>query len=616
MKKICLLLMTVLCSLGVSAATTYATYYKVSGGLYEGMAADCKVGRNIVVPFGGTLTFTTFDGADGTWMYNTTSKGTGPSTTMSGLKMATNYYPITLSGYTNAQYDYVYGNGSSRIQSAPADPLMLSMCSSYCQSSEGGYAVDCKTAATWSTSDTYGTNIKYGTKITHKTYGAVQAYEMVVDNPDVMYMDYAVLGIFGYPKTSATTIANMIPEGKSVTLELYPATLTLTDGVYSYTKTSSTPIVTSTATASNFTADGSNSYRGALKFAFSEPISISGDYVARLTWDDGCDFGLLTDAYNRQNYTTFYCFDGKTTTLWTGGGNNASISYHAMFPALCKADNTETVRFSIKAEQSKDLTINTNLAPEDVTVTNTASEWLNYELTAVEGGLKLTLTTTSAASVSRKGVVTLTARGKTISYDVRQDVVKLVVTDAKWSTYISAVGFTPEVEGLAIKTVTFDGDKLEYTDVTKITQFEPVVLYSEKPYSKPYSFSTNVYSFVFEDSYTLGPLVGVLVDTDVTPASTDSYNYYFLQNLNGVVAWYLGEENVTYTVTANHCYLKIEKSAGAPVRAFYFDTPTGIDALTTQLATGKNVRTNLAGQVVNDSYKGIVIENGKKFIKK
>ena len=320
------------------------------------------------------------------------------------------------------------------------------------------------------------------------------------------------------------------------------------------------------------------------------------------------------------SYITFTSSNTSVTEPGTitinNRGKEISYTINQTSSIFEKGDNVETIRFVPSKTDNKTVAITTNLAPEAVAVTNTASEWLDYELTAVEGGLSLNLTTKGAATVSRKGVVTLTADNKTVSYDVRQDVVNLVIGDAKWATYAGPYTFTPKDENLVVKNVAYTDGKLEYTDAASITAFVPVVLFSETAVNETRNFTTSTYNYVFEDSYTLGPLVGVLADTAVTPASTDSYNYYFLQNLDGVVAWYLGQEDITYTVTANHCYLKIEKSAGAPVRAFYFDTPTGIDALTTQLATGKNVRTNLAGQVVNDSYKGIVIENGKKFIKK
>ncbi|MCF0202266.1 MAG: hypothetical protein HUK08_02780 [Bacteroidaceae bacterium] len=47
-----------------------------------------------------------------------------------------------------------------------------------------------------------------------------------------------------------------------------------------------------------------------------------------------------------------------------------------------------------------------------------------------------------------------------------------------------------------------------------------------------------------------------------------------------------------------------------------FQAPTGIKNVKTDAQSGKSVLYNLAGQVVNDSYKGIVIKDGKKMIQK
>lgn len=395
------------------------------------MDADCSFGRNLLLPYGGSLTFSTADGKDGTWKQNTTSKGTSPSVVINNLKLATNYYPITVSSFTGAKYDYVYGNTSSRICSAPSDMKMMSMCSAFAQNDDtGGYlSAENKSKPTVSAAS-YGTNMKYGTQFSHSTYGPVKAFEMIVDNPDVMYIDYAVLGIFGYPLEDATTtIADMIPSGKTVTLELFPVTLTLSSGKYNYTKTSTTPIVTATATADDFTAD-SKSYYGALKFDFEGAVPIDGDYVGRITWDDGCNFGLETDLYSLQKYSTFYCFEGKNpSALWAESGvYNANISYHAMFPALYKGNAEQSIINFLGAGSTIIAPIRTNVNPEGTDgVSITKPDWVEYSIEYEDEtfdatkGINISFTAAeNTTGEERNGTITISTRGKEISYEVSQ----------------------------------------------------------------------------------------------------------------------------------------------------------------------------------------------------
>lgn len=694
MKKIVLLLMTVLCSLGVSAQTESAFYNLPEGAFVSGMTSTAALSTpQIYAPYSKSgLKFTSVTG-DGDWYTNGTKRNTSGVTgsTTINVAFASQYYIPELK--IEGLKDYSYGCGSSSnkyVYSGYGTMVYMTPAKIWCDliQASSGQAQSLLSNYKTSTNDVMG---------------------VFFDNKDVMYIDGISIPITS--NTSGQTVDDLFPnEGSHIIVNIYPATITKNAGKYTNVADRTKPIWTGTLTKANFVKNASNAYRGGVNVTFDSPISIEGAFCIELSdmKNSGCAFYIYS-AKERSgcNYFGYYLKDGKETYP---NPYTLAVSVHAMFPALYKddasqeelnvmaggstkvaihsnvdpaqftiecpewitydisyedaggfkttdlsyitftssntsvtepgtitinnrgkeisytinqtssifekGDNVETIRFVPSKTDNKTVAITTNLAPEAVAVTNTASEWLDYELTAVEGGLNLKLTTKGAATVSRKGVVTLTADNKTVSYDVRQDVVKLVVGDAKWATYAGPIPLTPNDKNLVVKTVAYTDGKLEYTDAASITAFVPVVLFSETAVTETRNFSTSTYNYVFEDSYTSGPLVGVLADTKITPASTDSYNYYFLQNLDGEVAWYLGQEDVTYTVTANHCYLKIEKSAGAPVRAFYFDAPTGIDALTTQIATGTNVRTNLAGQVVNDSYKGIVIENGKKFIKK
>ena len=96
-------------------------------------------------------------------------------------------------------------------------------------------------------------------------------------------------------------------------------------------------------------------------------------------------------------------------------------------------------------------------------------------------------------------------------------------------------------------------------------------------------------------------------------------------------AWTVeAEENGTFSITNNGkfiqfgsgtytsfgAYDKLQDNAVLPMLFVLNDSESGINGITNDNTVKNGARYNLAGQRVNNSYKGIVIENGKKFVVK
>lgn len=96
-------------------------------------------------------------------------------------------------------------------------------------------------------------------------------------------------------------------------------------------------------------------------------------------------------------------------------------------------------------------------------------------------------------------------------------------------------------------------------------------------------------------------------------------------------AWTVeADENGTYSITNNGkfiqfgsgtytsfgAYDKLQENAVLPMLYVLNDNESGINGVTNDNTVKNGARYNLAGQRVNNSYKGIVIENGKKFVVK
>lgn len=96
-------------------------------------------------------------------------------------------------------------------------------------------------------------------------------------------------------------------------------------------------------------------------------------------------------------------------------------------------------------------------------------------------------------------------------------------------------------------------------------------------------------------------------------------------------AWTVeADENGTFSITNNGkfiqfgsgtftsfgAYDKLQENAVLPMLFILNDNESGINGVTNDNTVKNGARYNLAGQRVNNSYKGIVIENGKKFVVK
>ena len=98
--------------------------------------------------------------------------------------------------------------------------------------------------------------------------------------------------------------------------------------------------------------------------------------------------------------------------------------------------------------------------------------------------------------------------------------------------------------------------------------------------------------------------------------------YYRLTMHNGTIIgfWWGAEDGASFAIAANKAYLAVPKGATAKAGfAFNENVANGIntlDNLTNSQLDNNAPMYNLAGQRVTKSYKGVVIQNGKKYIQK
>lgn len=144
---------------------------------------------------------------------------------------------------------------------------------------------------------------------------------------------------------------------------------------------------------------------------------------------------------------------------------------------------------------------------------------------------------------------------------------------------------------------------------------EPLVIYSATPGTKTLTFTTST-----DESYkSYG--INLLEGTDEETPLEEDDNYYFYaltlnadNDLNSVGFYWMNDDGSAFTNGAHRAYLKIAKTAKAPM-AFPFNNATAIANAKSSNSNNAAIF-NIAGQRLNSLQKGINIVNGKKVLKK
>lgn len=124
--------------------------------------------------------------------------------------------------------------------------------------------------------------------------------------------------------------------------------------------------------------------------------------------------------------------------------------------------------------------------------------------------------------------------------------------------------------------------------------------------------TTGNYTFTATDETLVPPISNLLVAVTAAKkelAATDGSNTNYVLKNGLFVTW---AEGVKTNVAAGKSYLSVPSSSTA--LSIDFDDATAINTVNANTFNG--ARVNLAGQVVGNGYKGIVIENGKKVLVK
>ena len=225
-----------------------------------------------------------------------------------GADMLTDgYLPLTL---CNTTCDAIWGTEGGNLYRVGAG-------------SYGPYANGCGLTIEGSTIDTIGSIVRNVSTM------KIEQINLLVYNSDQQGIDV------------------MVPEGAEIKVEIFAA------DVVAGQIDRSEALYTTTITAADYTEIAPNGI-GTLSAIFYEedifgglqqvPIYIEGDFYIQFTNfnESNCHFGFYSDYYTPAE-TTLFTWNGKLTTLWSGGGSNILISYDAYWPVVVPVSAEEVL---------------------------------------------------------------------------------------------------------------------------------------------------------------------------------------------------------------------------------------------------------------------------------
>lgn len=185
---------------------------------------------------------------------------------------------------------------------------------------------------------------------------------------------------------------------------------------------------------------------------------------------------------------------------------------------------------------------------------------------------------------------------------------KVTITDAGFATHASkfAVDYSNRTDGLEAYSVSYNSSskELTYTKINGVVEAGKAVILKGKG------------NYILEASSE----TATVTETGLKASDGNkkgAANIYCLANKNNVVGFYQVSSEVT--IPANKAYLEIATPASTLAKYYSIGiggNTTGIQAIQQNSVKADGIMYSLSGQRVGKDYKGIVICNGKKMIKK
>ena len=290
---------------------------------------------------------------------------------------------------------------------------------------------------------------------------------------------------------------------------------------------------------------------------------------------------------------------GETTNPW-----DAQVNFENVFP------KGATIKLSMEVKGSVDGSISAGLQNPngykgcgEFPAIDLTTDYKKVEVSTMcsgEGAKRLLLNLGKYAGTASIKNLKIEAEG------VKQE--SLTIPSSSFATYAASYPVNYAKLGLKAYAVKLNADKKTIT----LEEIEGVV-----PAGVPVLLKGDANDYALDKADGGSPVYTDLKASDGTATSSDKTAVYGLATVNGQDGFYKAFDGKT--IPAKCAYLEVANSASS-VKCFslgdHSGSTTGITSVKNEAAGNNAPMYNLAGQLVDKGYKGIVIKNGKKIVLK
>ncbi len=201
-----------------------------------------------------------------------------------------------------------------------------------------------------------------------------------------------------------------------------------------------------------------------------------------------------------------------------------------------------------------------------------------------------------------------------VTYPAQPQAYSFFMSETGYATYYNSETASVIPDGLTASVVeSVSGNVINLLPITSVIpagcgvvlEGTPNQLYVFVPTKEPGIVGENLLRGSYDYAYTAGD------DPEAT------YKFYALSVKDGKVGFYwMNEGGGRFMNEPSKAYLPIKQTDSTlPANALFFDITDGLRNVVTEGENNAQPSYNLAGQRVNDSYKGVVITNGKKVVR-
>ncbi len=345
-----------------------------------------------------------------------------------------------------------------------------------------------------------------------------------------------------------------------------------------------------------------------------------------IVWDGTSDVRVYTEAVGQGSgnwMSANYAYDTELTMSYNGSTKAGTVAFFTLAsePATIEGQVTDEAgnpvpyaKVKLVSSDGDDVEYEANADAEGDYIVYVIQSQRDYTVTASAEGYEEATEEVSFADGNVTQNLTLTAMPEFVEVTIKAGFEGTTIA----SKY--ALDFT-NVEGLTAYIATGKvGTKKVYITTEAVSAIAPaeegiLVKGASGTYQIPTAKASEADEAAFADNLLEGALNGY-APTDEDVAAKTIYRYG--KNASG--CGFLLVTKTTQTVGAGKAYLRLteEMAAAAAELGISFDgaEATAIEGVTADQLDVNAPMYNISGQRVDRSYKGVVIQNGKKFMKK